>query len=323
MGHNAARLAVLAALIAVPWVLPVYLTTTVTEVLIFGLFAMSLDLLVGYTGLFSFGHAAGFGIGAYAAALLLLNADMPLPFAIVAGAVAAGLIALPVGWICTRATGVSFAMLTVAFAQLAYAISIKWESLTGGSDGLAGVPRVAGPFGIDWFAARPGFYCLVLGCLVGTYLLCRSLVRSPFGTALEAIRENERKARSLGYDAQLYKIAIFAISSLLAGLAGALYAPFRGYASPELLYWLFSGQVLVMVIVGGARTLLGPVLGAAFFILAEDYLSSITDSWALILGLVYILFVIFFPEGLWGVGHRLRGAKGSPVLPVGSAEPGL
>jgi branched-chain amino acid transport system permease protein len=303
-------LPVLAALALAPALLPDFLVTSATEVLILGLFAMSLDLLVGYTGLESFGHAAVYGLGAYTASLLLLRAGVSLPVALLLAACGTAAVALPIGWLCTRTTGVSFAMLTLAFAQLFYALAYKWQSVTGGSDGLAGVPRSPGPFGMSWFASRVGYYYLAAGCLVGAYVLCRAFVASPVGTALLAIRDNERKASSLGYNPRAYKVAVFVIAAFFGGLAGALYAPFAGFASPDLFFWVLSGQVLVMVIIGGAGSLLGPVAGAMVFLLLEHYLSGLTDSWALVLGLIFILFVLFVPEGLWGVARRL-GASGS------------
>ena len=296
--------AVVTALIAVPPALPVFLVTTLTEVLILGLFAMSLDLLVGYTGLDSFGHAAVYGLGAYTTALLLLHTGVPLPLALLSGAIVTALVALPIAWLCTRTTGVAFAMLTLAFAQLLYAIAYKWQSVTGGSDGLAGVPRTPGPFGVAWFTSRLGFYYMVAACVVGAYVLCRAFVRSPVGTALLAIRENERKASALGYNPRVYKIVAFVVAAFFGGLAGSLYAPFAGFASPDLFFWILSGQVLVMVIIGGTGTLAGPLVGAAFFYLLEHYLSAMTNSWALVLGVIFIVFVLFVPEGIWGVVRR-------------------
>ena len=295
---------VVAALVIAPPLLPTYLVTALTEILILGLFAMSLDLLVGYTGLDSFGHAAAYGLGAYTTALTLLHTSVPLPLALLAGAAATAVVALPMAWLSTRTTGVSFAMLTLAFAQLLYAIAFKWQRVTGGSDGLAGVARTPGPFGITWFGSRVGFYYLVAACVIGAFLFCRGFVRSPVGTTLLAIKENERKAAALGYNPRAYKILVFVVAAFFGGLAGALYAPFAGFASPDLFFWLLSGQVLVMVIIGGAGTLAGPMVGAAFFYLLEHWLSGITNSWALLLGLVFIAFVLFVPEGIWGFARR-------------------
>jgi branched-chain amino acid transport system permease protein len=297
-------LLVAVVLAAAPFGLPLFAMTLLTEALILGLLAMSLDLMVGYTRLVSFGHAAAYGLGAYASGYLLLHTSLSLPLAVLAAALLAGVVAIGVAWVCTLAKGVSFSMLTLAFAQLLYAVAFKWTSVTGASDGLAGIPRRAGPFGITVFQTKNGYYYLVLACLLGAYAFCRSLVRSPFGAVLRGIRENEAKTLSLGYNTRLYKIAVVAISYALGGLAGALYSPFAGFANTELLFWLFSGQVLIMVIVGGQGTLLGPILGAAFFMLLEHVLSLYTESWSLFFGLIFIGFVMFAPEGIWGLLNR-------------------
>jgi branched-chain amino acid transport system permease protein len=310
-------LAAIALLIAAPFGLPAFGMTLLTELVILALFAMSLDLMVGYTRLISFGHAAAYGLGAYASGYILLNTMVPLPFVVLIAAAMTAVIAIGVGWVCTLARGISFSMLTLAFAQLLYAISFKWTSVTGGSDGLAGIPRRAGPFGIDVFSSKTGFYYLALACLIGSYLICRALVRSPFGAVLRGIRENEAKTISLGYNTRLYKIAVVAIAYGFGGLAGALYAPFAGFANTELLFWLLSGQVLIMVMIGGAGTLIGPILGAVFFLLLEHQLSSYTEAWQLFFGLVFIVFVLFAPEGLWGIGtnvmRRFRSQKTGAV----------
>src|SRR5205085_4022950 len=311
-------LAVVALLIAAPFGLPVFAMTLLTELVILGLFAMSLDLMVGYTRLVSFGHVAAYGLGAYASGYMLLNSSMPLPFVVILAALMTGVIAIGVGWVCTLATGVSFSMLTLAFAQLLYAIAFKWTSVTGGSDGLAGIPRRAGPMGMTLLSTKAGFYYFALACLIGSYFLCRGLVSSPFGAVLRGIRENEPKTISLGYNTRLYKIAVVVVAYALGGLAGALYSPFAGFANTELLFWLLSGQVLIMVIVGGAGTLIGPVLGAAFFMLMEHQLSAWTEAWALYFGLIFIAFVLFAPQGIWGLATgrlqmgRLRANPANP-----------
>jgi branched-chain amino acid transport system permease protein len=232
---------------------------------------------------------------------------MPLPCAVLLAGLMGGVVAIGVGWVCTQATGVSFSMLTLAYAQLLYAVAFKWTPVTGASDGLAGIPRNPGPFGVTWWSTKAGFYYLTLACLLGTFVFCRELVRSPFGAVLRGIRENEAKTIALGFNTRRYKIAIVAISYGLAGLAGALYAPFAGFANTELLFWLLSGQVLIMVIVGGAGTLVGPILGAMFFLYVQQKLSSYTESWALFFGVIFILFVLFLPEGIWGfILNRFR-----------------
>ena len=297
-------IAVAVLLALLPLGLPPYAMTLLTEALIMGLFAMSLDLMVGYARLISFGHAAAYGLGAYTCGNILLHTDIPLPFAVLMAGVFSGFAAIGIGWICTQATGVSFSMLTLALAQLLYAVAFKWTDVTGASDGLAGIPRRPGPFGTTFFAGKIGFYYLTMACLFGGFLFARALVRSPFGAVLRGIRENEAKTLSLGYNTRLYKIAVVAASYMLGGLAGALYAPFAGFANTELLFWLLSGQVLIMVIVGGTGTLVGPILGAAFFLLVQQQLSTYTDSWALLFGVIFIVFVLFAPEGILGLARR-------------------
>ena len=289
-----------------PFVVPQYSLTIIMAALIFGLFAMSLDLMVGYCRLYSFGHAAAYGFGAYAAGLVLIHWQLPLVYGIALAVVFTALAAIPVAWICTRSTGVSFAMLTLAFAQLGYAMLFRFRDLLGGSDGITGIPRPPGPFGMHWFQGKTGYYFLVLACLLGSWLICRAIVRSPFGAVLAGIRENEAKTVALGYNTRAYKITTVVLSYAFGGLAGALYAGFAGYASPELFFWLTSGQVLIMVVVGGAGTLIGPILGAAFFVVLEHQLSQVTDLWPLIFGSVFMAFVLFAPQGIWGlIGRRL------------------
>ena len=310
---------------ALPLVLPVYMIGIVTEALIFGLFAMSLDLMVGYTRLESFGHAAAYGLGAYAAALILLNLDVPMLAAIPAAMLITGLIAVPIAWVCTRSSGVSFAMLTLAFAQLLYASVYQFKEFSGGSDGIAGIQRRAGPFGIDFFQTRNGYLYLVLIVLALAYIFCRFLVTSPFGQVLAGIRENEVKTRALGYNTRSYRMAIVVIAYALGGLAGALYAPLAGFASPELFFWRLSGMVLIMVIVGGRGTLAGPILGGAFFLFLEHELSAlpyVRELWPIIFGSVFIAVILFAPQGLAGIitGWRNRNVQAAGADDTSSAE---
>ena len=292
-------------LAVLPWVLARHQLSLLTDLLIFGLFALSLDLIMGYTGMVSFGHAAYFGLGAYGSALVLIHFGQPIPVALLAGAALAGLVAAPVGWFSTRATGIYFAMLTLAFAQLLYTVAYKWRDLTGGSDGIAGVPKTALYWGGPSLASPRAFYLVVAVALVVSFLLCRALARSPFGRALQAIRENERRFIALGRDPRPFKLLVFIIAAVFAGLAGALFAPFRGFASPEVMFWVLSGQGLMMVITGGIGTLVGPIVGAMVFILVQEILSTYTEHWMIFTGLIFVLIVIFLPGGLVGTARRL------------------
>jgi branched-chain amino acid transport system permease protein len=297
--------AALVALAVAPWALARHQLSILTDLLIFGLFALSLDLIMGYTGMVSFGHAAYFGLGAYASALVLIHFAQPVPVALVAGALLAGVIAIPVGWFSTRAKDIYFAMLTLAFAQLLYTVAYKWRDLTGGSDGIAGVPKTALYWGGPSLASGPAFYAVVAVSVVVSLFVCRAIVASPFGRALQAIRENERRFLALGRDPRPFKLAVFVIAAVFAGLAGALFAPFRGFASPEVMFWVLSGQGLMMVITGGIGTLVGPIIGAMVFILVQEILSSYTEHWMIFTGAIFVLMVIFLPGGLVGTARRL------------------
>jgi branched-chain amino acid transport system permease protein len=299
---------VLGLLVIYPFVAPPYLLGLLTEVLIIGIFAMSLDLILGYAGLVSFGHAAFFGVGAYAAGIaavrLTPHVGVTLPLALVA----AGVAALIIGYLSIRAAGIYFLMLTLAFAQVLYAVAFKWTPVTGGSNGLSGIPRPALgvlPTGGDLADPRV-FYGFVLVTFVLVYLGLRRIVASPFGHTLVGIRENEARMSAIGCNVARFKLVAFVIAGVLAGLAGALNTYLNVFVSPAQLNWTTSGQVLVMVIIGGAGTLIGPVLGAALILLLQNLVSSQTDRWPMIMGAVFIIFVLVARFGIVGLWDRLQ-----------------
>jgi branched-chain amino acid transport system permease protein len=263
------------------------------EILIWGLFAMSLDLLMGYAGMVSFGHAAFFGIGGYVAALTLVKSP-GLISALVLPAVAAGLAALIIGFFSIRVSGVYFIMLTLAFSQMFYA-----------EDGLVGIPRPVVP-GANVSSLR-GFHGYLLVVVTLSALALWRIVRSPFGHVLRGIHENEARMEAVGYAVDRYKLLAFVIAGVFAGLAGSLYVQFNGSIGPDAFFWKTSGEALLMVIIGGTGTLGGPVLGAAAFILLQSLVSTYTERWMLILGGTFILFVLFAPGGIVGA---LRGRLG-------------
>ncbi|GAC1656059.1 MAG: branched-chain amino acid ABC transporter permease [Candidatus Dormibacteraceae bacterium] len=300
-------LLLLVALASVPQWAPRFWIYIGTQALIFAIFAMSLDFLLGYAGLASFGHAAFYGLGAYACALVALrHVDGLLPL-LLAGAVVAAMAAVPIGALSLRTTGIYFLMLTLAFAQMLWGLAVNWISLTRGTDGLIGVPRPSLPFqdalNLSLYE-RGTFYLVVLAVAGICFLLLEGLVRSPFGRTLEGIRENERRMSALGFPTFRYRLAAFTIAGAIAGLAGALAAMANGYATPDLLYWTVSGLVLVAVVVGGARSLIGPVLGAFLVLIAQLGLSTYLQRWELVLGAVFIGFVLFLPGGLAGLVRR-------------------
>jgi len=299
--------AALAALPLTPWMSKYYMLLAF-DALLFGAVAMSLDLLMGYTGLVSFGHAAFFGIGAYATAVLLERGVLSLWLCLGFAALAVGAYALAVSYFATTRRGIYFALLTLIFAEVIYTF-FRYTQTFGGSDGIQGLPafQVLPGVAID---APARLYYLVVTYLLLAYLACRVIVRSHFGRVLVAIRENEDRARFLGYNVQRYKMAVCLISAVLTGLAGALYPGRSAYATPDLLHWSVSGEFLIMVMIGGLGTLVGPIIGGAFFIVLQEKVSSYVQWYNIVVGLVLVLIVLFVPRGLVGLRDALRGRSG-------------
>jgi branched-chain amino acid transport system permease protein len=301
------RLVGFAALMALVAVFPLfagnYPVKLLQEILIWGIFAMSLDLLMGYAGMVSFGHSAFFGVGGYVAALALVKAP-GLVSALALPALAAAAAALVIGFFSIRVSGVYFIMLTLAFSQMFYAVAFQAAWL-GAEDGLVGVPR---PSVLGWSLSSPGAFHAYLLVLVGasSFLLWR-IVRSPFGHVLRGIHDNEGRMQAIGYPVNRYKLLAFVVGGTVAGVAGSLYAQLVGSISPDAFLWTTSGEALLMVIIGGTGTLGGAMLGAAAFILLQSLVSSYTERWMLILGLTFVLLVLFAPGGILGA---LRGRVG-------------
>src|SRR5450755_3187671 len=295
-----------AALIALPFLVHVLglSVNTATMVVILAIATMGLNMCVGYTGLVSFGHATWFGIGAYAAGLIQLHwfhdqIWLPLLLSMLFVAV----LSTAVGILILRRRGVYFSLLTLALAALTYTIAFRWTEVTGGEDGLSGLKRgTVGPFNLD---NALNFYILVAVIGLGVLYLLMRLVRSPFGHVLVAIRENQLRATFQGYPVERYKLGVFVISAVVTGLAGALVA-FQTYlVSAEAVSVPFSGELLAMVVIGGMRNMLGPALGALFFILFRELLSIWTPNWLLWFGLIFVAFVLYSPNGLVGIWATL------------------
>jgi branched-chain amino acid transport system permease protein len=294
-------------LVVYPFVVPPYLLSLLTEVFIYGIFAMSLDLILGYTGLVSFGHAAFFGVGAYAAGIAAVRLSPHMGLTLPLALVAAALAALVIGYLSIRAAGIYFLMLTLAFAQVLYAVAFKWTPVTGGSNGLSGIPRPALGLiaGGNELAEPARFYLFTFVIFVLVFCGLRRVVGSPFGHVLVGIRENEARMSAIGYDVARFKLAAFVLAGVLAGLAGALNTYLNVFVSPSQLNWTTSGQVMVMVIIGGVGTLVGPVLGAGLVLLLQNLVSSQTERWPMIMGAVFIIFVLVAPFGIVGLWDRL------------------
>ena len=302
--RSAIEVLVLLALLALPFLLTDYPRALISEIFIFAIFAMSLDLLLGFTGLMSLGHAAFFGLGAYAVAVLGTQFGVNAWLGVAAGIGVAGCGAALIGFFCVRTGGIPFLMLTLAFSQLVFSVALKWRDVTGGSDGIA-------------IAERPGFlgydlshslvmYFMALSFFALTYWGLRRLLNAPLGHAFVGIRENEQRMMAIGYPTRAYKLLSFTIAGAIAGLAGGLYAIFNGFISADAVYWTASGDILIMTMLGGAGTLIGPALGAAIVLLMKNVVSSYSEHWLAIIGITFICCVMFFPGGLWGSLQKVR-----------------
>jgi len=296
------------AMLVFPFVLPDYTRTLIAEIFIFAIFAMSLDILVGYTGLMSLGHAAFFGLGAYTVAILGVLFGGNAWLGVAAGVTIAAAGAAVIGFFCVRTSGIPFLMLTLAFSQLVFSAALKWRNLTGGSDGLAIFEK---PSFLGWgLSDSLAMYFMALAFFLLCYWGLRRLINAPLGHIFVGIRENEPRMLAIGYATSTYKVLSFTIAGALAGLAGGLYAIFNGFISPDAVYWTASGDILIMVMLGGAGTLTGPVIGTAIFMLMKNLVSSYSEHWMLIIGVVFISCVMFFPGGIWGTLRQFRfGAR--------------
>ena len=294
-------------LAAAPLVLPEFWRRFVTEILIWGLLAMSSDILIGYTGMVSFGHSAFFGLGMYGAAAALLALRPPsLWLALAAGLVAAAVVAVFVAYFSTRLRDIYFSITTLVFSQIFYVIIFTWTDVTGGENGLTFRQppfAVPGLFSVPF--TRNGLHWFLLAVVTLFYLLLRRITQSPFGMVLQSIRENEPRTRAIGYNVERYKIVAVMLSGLFAGLAGALYAVQNKFAAPDFVLFLISGETVIFNVMGGMGTLVGPVAGAAFFLLMKEVFSRIFYEYYLIpVGIIFTLMVIFLPQGLLGFARR-------------------
>jgi branched-chain amino acid transport system permease protein len=301
--------AVMAVLTAAPFVLPEFWKRFLTEILIWGLLAMSSDLLIGYTGMVSFGHSAFFGLGMYGAAAALLLVSPPnLWLAILLGLAGAGAAALFVAYFSTRLRDIYFAITTLIFSQIFYVIIFTWTEVTGGENGLIFTrPHLKIPYLFDIRFNTTIMHWFVLAVVAGSYLILRRITQSPFGMVLQSIRENEPRTRAIGYAVERYKVVSVMLSGLFAGLAGVLYAVQKEFAAPSFVYFLTSGDTVIFNVIGGIGTLVGPIVGAGFFQLARELLGRFFGDqfpYLIPLGIIFIVMIIFLPQGLLGFARR-------------------
>ena len=297
---------VVALLAVAPVVLPAFWRRFATEILIWGLLAMSSDILIGYTGMVSFGHSAFFGLGMYGAAAALLTVRPPsLWLAILYGLVGAGAVAVFVAFFATRLRDIYFSITTLVFSQIFYVVIFTWTDVTGGENGLNFRQPALGLPGLGETAFTPtSLHWFVLAVVTLSYLLLRRITRSPFGMVLQSIRENEPRTRAIGYAVERYKIVAVMLSGLFAGLAGVLYAIQNKFAAPDFVFFLISGEVVIFNVMGGVGTLVGPIAGAAFFLLLREGLSRYFEYYLIPVGIIFTLMVIFLPQGFLGFLRR-------------------
>jgi branched-chain amino acid transport system permease protein len=298
-------LVVFVAALTIPWLGSRYDTFLANQIAISALFAMSLNLLLGTTGLVSFGHVAYFGIGSYVCGILMKTYGMPFVVALPAAAAGSALGALLFGFFCVRLTKIYFAMLTLAFSQIVWAICFKWNDVTGGDQGLPDVPYP----NLDWMSQVPfladlrisdRFYVLTLVVVVLSLVAIKRIIASPFGLMLTTIRENPERAASIGLNVRRYELAAFVIAGSFAGIAGALFGIFNRGVFADFVYWPKSAEVMIMTILGGIDYFWGPVVGAATLVLLNQEITSYTEYWPLALGTILLLLLFVFPGGIVG-----------------------
>jgi branched-chain amino acid transport system permease protein len=286
-----------------------YWVTLLTQMLIFAVLAMSLDILVGYTGLSSFGHAGFFGVAGYTVAILSTRYKIGFLFCLMSGISLSVLISLIFGLLVAHATGVYFLIITLALGMVLWGLAFRWVSMTGGDNGISGIARP--DIGLPMVLKDPiTFYYFVLVFFLVSLVLMAILVRSPFGHSLKGIRESETRMRVLGYHSWLHKYLAYAVSAAFAGFAGVFWAYFNGFISPFDMDLNASIEIILMVILGGPGTLIGPALGAGIIVFLKNFISAYTQRWLLVLGTIYILTILYAPQGLmnllrdWLKGRR-------------------
>ena len=297
-GHRVA--AVILFLLVFPLLMP-YQALAI-NILVFGLFAVGFNLLFGYTGLLSFGHAAFLGVGSYLTGIAMVHMGLPWVVALGVGVLAAALAGVVIGFLAIRTRGIYFSMVTLALAQIVYYAFYKAERWTGGENGLRGiqVPKMeVGGFTFDFLNPVTKYYVILVFVAAALWFVSR-LLASPFGAVMEAVRENEQRAAACGFDVARTKLLVFTISAALCGLAGGLRALHLSVVPIDSLHYLLSGQAVMMCLLGGMGTFFGPFVGAGLFLTLEDVVTTLTQHWMAVVGIVFMVFVLFFPAGIWG-----------------------
>jgi branched-chain amino acid transport system permease protein len=293
-------------LLAAPPFLSAYWVGLLTQVVILGILAMSLDLLIGYTGLPSLGHAGFFGIAAYGVGVLSTTYQAGVVTSIAGGFVAGTALAALFGLIVSHVRDVYFLMITMALGMVLWGLSFRWIPVTGGDNGISGIPRLEALIGLPTTGPVPFYYVALVVFAVCTVLMI-VLVKSPFGLTLQGIREREPRMRSLGFNTWLHSYVSYVCAGAFASVAGIMWAYYNGFVSPTYLDLTASSELFLMVTLGGPATLIGPVIGAGAIVILKNVMSAYTARWLLILGMVYIVTILWAPQGLWNLGKRRSG----------------
>ena len=309
-----ARVALFIVLLIAPLIIPKFYTYILTVIFVTALLAMSLNLLVGHGGLFQFHHAAFYGVGAYTAGLILAKTSWPWWIGFIAGPIAAALAGLLIGMLCVRLNKLYFGMLQISLGSLIWAIAFRWYDLTGGDDGIHGIPM---PEFISSLNSSYYFVLIIFGvCLILMYLI----LKSPFGTTLQAIRDNPERCAAVGINVRRHQLMGIVVATFFAGVAGVLFVAVEGSIFPDLLFWILSLEVFIMCLLGGWFTFGGPILGAAIIVSLRTFVGTYTEYWTLILGIILILLIFFLPDGIMGYNFREKIRSWSNRTSASSVE---
>ena len=301
-------------LLIAPLIIPKFYTYILAVIFVTALLAMSLNLVVGHGGLFQFHHAAFYGVGAYTAGLILAKTSWPWWIGFIAGPIAAALTGLLIGMLCVRLNKLYFGMLQISLGSLIWAIAFRWYDLTGGDDGIHGIPM---PEFISSLKSSYYFVLIILGvCLILMYLI----LKSPFGTTLQAIRDNPERCAAVGINVRRHQLMGIVVATFFAGVAGVLFVTVEGSIFPDLLFWILSLEVFIMCLLGGWFTFGGPILGAAIIVSLRTFVGTYTEYWTLILGVVLILLIFFLPDGIMGYNFLEKFRSWSKRTSAGSVE---
>ena len=304
--------AIFVVLLILPPIIPRFYTYILAVIFVTSLLAMSLNLAVGQGGLFQFHHSAFYGVGAYSIALMITRASLPMWVGFIAGPIIAAFVGLLVGWLCVRLTSLYFGMLQISLGSLIWAIAFRWYGLTGGDDGIHGIPM---PSSLS--SLNSSYYFIMVFVLV-SLLVLYLIFKSPFGATLMAIRDNPERCEAVGINVRRHQLIAIVIATFFAGIAGVLFVVLEGSVFPDMMFWVFSLEVFIMCLLGGWFTFAGPILGAAITVSLRTFVGIYTEYWTLILGVMLILLIFFLPEGImgyflkkYGHGNNNRAQEGS------------